>query len=105
MMSTALQALRRRAAAFVAIALVFAIYAFTRLPVMSNSERAELASRFHFARLAMPEIPASHYRYVRQVHPSLRRISAWISSVGAGVALADLDGDGLSDDLCHVEPR
>src|SRR4030088_1856186 len=104
-MNTAGQPLRRRAAAPVALALVVAIYAFARLPVIPASERAELASHFRFAKLAMPEIPGSHYQYVRQVHPSLRRISAWISSVGAAVALADLDGDGLSNDLCHVEPR
>jgi hypothetical protein len=104
-MSTAYRTLRRRAAMLVAIALVAAIYGFARLPVMPASERAELASRFHFTRLAMPEIPGSQYKYVRQVHPSLKRISAWISSVGAGVALADLDGDGLSNDLCQVEPR
>src|SRR5437867_187157 len=104
-MSTAMQALRGRAAALVAIALVVTIYVFTRLPVIPASERDELATRFRFTKLAMPEIPGSDYKYVRQVHPSLRRISAWISSVGAGVALADLDGNGLSDDLCHVEPR
>src|SRR5258708_39010603 len=72
---------------------------------MPASECDELASRFHFTRLAAPEIPGSEYKYVRQVHPSLKRISAWLSSVGAGVALADLDGDGLSNDLCQVEPR
>src|SRR4030081_933501 len=104
-MSTAGQALRRRAAALVALALVVAIYAFARLPVMPASERAELASHFRFAKLAMPEIPGRHYQYDRQVHPSLRRISAWISAVGAAVALADLDGDVLSNDLCHVETR
>src|SRR5262249_32556766 len=104
-MSNAYRTLRRRAALLVAIALVAAIYGFARLPVMPASDRAELASRFHFTRLAMPEIPGSQYRYVRQVHPSLKRISAWLSSVGAGVALADLDGDGLPNDLCQVEPR
>src|SRR5260221_8461424 len=104
-MGTAYRTLRRRAAMLVAIALVAAIYGFAGLPVMPASERAELASRFHFTRLAMPEIPGSQYKYVRQVHPSLKRISAWISSVGAGVALADLDGDGLSNDLCQGEPR
>jgi hypothetical protein len=44
-------------------------------------------------------------RHVRRVHPSLARISTWISAVGAGVALSDLDGDGLANDVCHVEPR
>jgi len=42
---------------------------------------------------------------VRNVHPSLERISAWVSSMGAAVTLADLDGDGLPNDLCYVDPR
>src|SRR5438552_6279181 len=105
MMNRTVRALRLHAAALVAFVLVFAFYAFARLPALPASQRAELAARFRFTRLAMPEIPGGEYRNVRQVHPSLRRISAWISSVGAAVALADLDGDGLSNDLCQVEPR
>jgi hypothetical protein len=104
-MSNAYGPLRRRAALLVAIPLVAAIYGFARLPVMPEPERTELASRFRFTKLAAPKMPGSRYKYVRQVHPSLKRINAWISSVGAGVALADLDGDGLSNDMCHVEPR
>src|SRR6185369_7607838 len=38
-------------------------------------------------------------------HPSLERISAWISSLGAAATLADLDGDGLANDLIYVDPR
>jgi hypothetical protein len=81
------------------------LYGFTRLPEPSAAEQNALASRFHFRKHAMPEMPGSRFRYVREVHPSLRRISAWISSVGAGVALADADGDGLPNDLCHIETR
>ncbi|MDY7015145.1 MAG: CRTAC1 family protein, partial [Cyanobacteriota bacterium] len=36
---------------------------------------------------------------------SLERHSAWISAVGAAVALNDLDGDGLPNDVCYVDPR
>src|SRR5439155_1054648 len=32
-------------------------------------------------------------------------IVSWISTVGAGIALGDLDGDGLSNDACLVDPR
>jgi len=65
-----------------------------------------LAARFSFKRFPLPEI-ADHppYKLVRRVHPSLERISAWISSMGAAVTLADLDGDGLPNDLCYVDPR
>ena len=98
--------LRRRITMLAAIAVVVAFYAFARLPGLSQNERSELAAKFRFTRLAMPDAPDSPpFKYVRAVHPSLKRISGWISAVGAGVALADLDGDGLSNDLCHVEPR
>jgi hypothetical protein len=39
------------------------------------------------------------------VHPSLERISAWVSSLGAAATLADLDRDGLPNDVIHVDPR
>ncbi|GAB6068472.1 CRTAC1 family protein [Methylothermus subterraneus] len=97
--------LRRHATQLVALALVAFLYAFMRLPELSPSARQELAARFHFTPLPLPELPGYHPKMVRQVHPSLERISAWISSVGAAVALADLDGDGLPNDLCLVDPR
>ncbi len=96
---------RRRATALAAIALVLAIYAFARMPEASGGELAKLASKFRFERQPMPEVPGIPYRSVREVHPSLKRISAWMSSIGAAVALADLDGDGLPNDSCRVEPR
>jgi len=54
----------------------------------------------------MPEL-ANHpaYKFVREVHPSLKRIASWISSLGAAVTLSDLDGDGLPNDLIHIDPR
>lgn len=76
-----------------------------RIPDISAAERAHLASRFHFTRHALPIASGIPLKGVRVVQPSLRRISAWISSVGAAVALGDLDGDGLSNDVCLVDPR
>lgn len=73
---------------------------------MSPAERESLAQRFRFTRIPLPEReghPA--YRQVRQVHPSLERISAWVSSVGAAATLADVDGDGLPNDVILVDPR
>jgi enediyne biosynthesis protein E4 len=104
-MNPAVASLRRRAAMFCGIALAAVAYLFARLPGPSEAEQAASAARFHFARLAMPEAPHGPYHYIRQVHPSLRGIDAWMSSLGAAVALADLDADGLSNDLCRVEPR
>lgn len=42
---------------------------------------------------------------IREVNPSLKNIDAWISSVGASIAINDIDNDGISNDICHVDPR
>ena len=66
----------------------------------------KLAANFKFEKLPLPEVP-NHpsYKYVRAVHPSLSRISAWVSTLGAAAAMEDLDGDGLPNDLIYVDPR
>jgi hypothetical protein len=99
--------LRRHAVRLAAVLLVLAAYGFARLPRAAEPERRQLAERFAFTRmpLAEPPGPPREPRNVRPVHPSLREISAWISSVGAAVALHDLDGDGLPNDGCLVDPR
>lgn len=96
---------RRRAPQLVALAAVIALYGLTRLPRPPAGEVEKLAGEFRFTREPLPELPGVPHKTVRPVHPSLARISAWISSVGAGVALADLDGDGLPNDFCQVDPR
>ncbi len=92
----------RHAARLVAIVIIIVLYGFTRLPQLAASERAQLAARFHFVAMPLPELPYSVHRTMRAVHPDLERIAAWISSVGASVALNDLDGDGLPNDVCYV---
>ena len=104
-MSLMVGTVRRYSTAACGLVLVAAAWGFARLPMPTTSERSAMAARFRFARLPAPEAPHEPYRYIRNVHPSLKRIAAWISSVGAAVALADLDADGLSNDMCHVEPR
>ena len=99
--------LRNHGARLAAVLLVLVAYGFARLPRAAEPERQQLAARFAFTRLALaePPGPAREPRTVRPVHPSLREISAWISSVGAAVALHDVDGDGLPNDSCLVDPR
>jgi hypothetical protein len=105
-MSPALDRLRRFAAPFAALLLIAFCYGMARFPSLPPEERAALAARFKFEKLPLAEVP-NHppYKYIRQVHPSLRRIASWISTLGAGGALADLDGDGLPNDLCWIDPR
>lgn len=100
----ALGFLPRNAAKFAAVGVIAALYGLVRLPEPSSAERASLAARFRFARFPLPTLAPSG-RTRRGVNPALERISAWISSVGAAVALNDLDGDGLPNDVCCVDPR
>jgi hypothetical protein len=97
---------KRFAAPAVALALIGLTFGMARYPCLGPKECSRLSSRFKFEKIALPEA-ANHppYKYVRQVHPSLKRIAAWVSTLGASAALADLDGDGLPNDVCWVDPR
>lgn len=97
--------LQRNLTRIVACLLVVFLFFQTRLPDLSASEAFRLASRFHFSAYSFPMSSAVKPKTVRAVHPSMKRISAWISSVGAAVAVGDLDGDGLPNDVCLVDPR
>jgi hypothetical protein len=88
-----------------ALIVVGALYFLSQLPVLSSSESKAIAGRFRFEKLAFPEPVGFSHKTVRQVHPSLSHLSAYLSAVGAAVALGDIDGDGLPNDLCYVDPR
>ena len=95
----------RHATPIAAALLVAAGYWMTAEPVFSDSARQEAAGRFRFSATPLHEWKDVEHKYVRQVHPSFERLSAMVSALGAAVALHDLDGDGLANDLCHVDPR
>ncbi|MFY9825662.1 MAG: CRTAC1 family protein [Thermoanaerobaculia bacterium] len=98
--------MRRNATRLLALVLIVALFGFARLPTLSDGERQALAGRFAFDRTPLATPAGLRLdRTVRDVHPSLKDIASWISSVGAGVALNDLDGDGLPNDLCSVDTR
>jgi enediyne biosynthesis protein E4 len=98
-------AFRRHAAKLTAIIFVFVVYGFARVPRVSESELAKLAEGFRFRAAPLPTLRGETPKTIRDVNPSLRRVAAWISSVGAAVALNDLDGDGLPNDACYVDTR
>ena len=96
---------RRYATRLVALGAIASLYRFARLPTLAPDQQASVAARFQFTALPLPEVPGATWKTIRAVNPSLQRIQGWISSVGAAVSLADLDGDGLPNDLCYVDPR
>jgi hypothetical protein len=89
----------------VAFLMVVGMFYAVRIPQAPASEKAEVASRYAFKpmNIALP----SGYRQqtIRRVNKDYKNIDAWISSVGAGIAMNDLDGDGLPNDLCVTDPR
>jgi len=96
---------RRHAARIVALLVILALYLATALPSLDVEERRVIAERFQFTELPLEEWPGGPRQTQRTVNPFLARHRAWISAVGAAVALADLDADGLANDLCQVDPR
>lgn len=96
---------RRYAASLVAAPLIFALYVAAQPKTLPESEIERLAERFRFDKVPLPHAPGAPMKAVRNVHPSLERIAAWVSTLGAAATLADLDGDGLANDLIHVDPR
>ena len=88
-----------------AVLIVLGLYFATRLPEVSARERSSLSSHFQFRRSVLPQVAGYPSKTVRTVNPRLEKVSAWISSVGAGVALGDIDGDGLPNDVCYIDTR
>ena len=91
---------------FTALLLVLSLFLAMRYSLsVSQKEVRAAATRFGFVRSTLPEIHGPPVREQRLVHPSLKRVSAFVSTVGAAVALNDLDGDGVSNDVCYIDTR
>ncbi|GAA3116103.1 hypothetical protein GCM10017600_64510 [Streptosporangium carneum] len=71
----------------------------------SGGEPRGTATGFSFvaAPLGPPDRPGD--RRLRPVAPGYENVRAWVSATGAAVALFDVDGEIVSDDVCLVDPR
>jgi hypothetical protein len=68
----------------------------------------QVASQYKFQELPIalpPGYDQQHMNTIRQVNPAYQHLDAWISAVGASVAINDLTGHGLSDGMCIVDTR
>lgn len=98
--------LRRLVPASAAIALLAVLFVVAQLPTASATEVEQIASKYRFTEMAVAMPPGYHpTQTIRQVNPAYKNIQAWISSVGAGVALTDVTGHGRDDGVCIVDPR
>jgi enediyne biosynthesis protein E4 len=62
-------------------------------------------TKLRFDEQPISKIESGSDRNLRPVNPRYQEIRGWISSVGAAVAIADIDGDGRTNDICLVETR
>lgn len=94
---------RRYAAPTAAVVLMAGAWQLARPPATSAADAARAAAGLAFVK--QPLTGPATSRTLRPVAPGYERIRSWISSVGAAVALADIDGNGRPDDACVVDPR
>jgi hypothetical protein len=106
-MNSAGSLFRNHARELCALSLVVGLFAATRLTDRYTVEASpDVTSRFRFKKTSLPEVPGPEVWTSRpNVHPSLGRLPLFVSGIGSGVALNDLDGDGLSNDVCLADPR
>jgi hypothetical protein len=88
-----------------ALVVVCSLYALSQPPTLPGTEAEAVAARFGFDKLPFPEPSGFSQKSVRELHPSLAHLSGYLSAVGASAALSDIDGDGLPNDLCYIDPR
>ena len=97
---------QHKARTLVALLLVVGLFVALRWSLkVSEKEVRAAATRFAFSRSTLPQLPGPPVRTQRLVHPSLKRVSAFVSTVGAAVALNDMDGDGVSNDACYIDTQ
>jgi enediyne biosynthesis protein E4 len=97
--------LRRQLTGVIALVVIVGFYFAVTLPQSSAEEKNDLASDFAFTGHSLALPTSDKQQSIRQVNQAYKHIDAWMSSVGAAVAMNDLDGDGLPNDLCVVDPR
>lgn len=71
-------------------------------PVQSRELEGGLDLRPVLLQAVTDGAPPRHWRIT---NPAFRGISAWISAVGAGAAIADIAGEGRPSDICLVDAR
>ncbi|MFM9372870.1 CRTAC1 family protein [Streptomyces sp. Da 82-17] len=97
--------LRKQAPGVVALTLMVSAFYAVKPAESSAADNAKLAENFQFEPMSIA-LPQGHKQQtVREVNQAYKHIEAWISSVGAGVAMNDIDGDKLPNDLCITDPR
>jgi enediyne biosynthesis protein E4 len=97
--------LRKQTPGIAALTLMVSLFYAVNPSGQSAADDRRLAQNYSFETLSIAMPPGHRQQTVRKVNKAYKHIEAWISSVGAGVAMNDLDGDRLANDLCITDPR
>lgn len=93
--------------AICALLLVTSLFAVTRAE-SATPNPSGVAPGYKFTPQSIPMPPGYEKlprKTVREVNPAYHRIRSWISSVGAGIAINDLTGNGRASGMCVVDTR
>ncbi|EWM64837.1 MULTISPECIES: CRTAC1 family protein [Micromonospora] len=96
---------RRHLAGLTALLLIVGLFLIAEPATATDEERRRVAAGYRFTPLSIAIPGGLPQQSIRRVNKEYTHIDAWISSVGAGVAMNDIDGDGLANDLCVTDPR
>jgi len=99
--------LRRMIPGIMALVLGLTLFIIGQSPVKAGGAD-QTAAKYGFQEMPIaypPGYDAIPKQTIRQVNPAYFKIRAWISSVGASVAINDVVGHGKSDGMCFVDTR
>lgn len=97
---------RRLTSVIAAIVLCTGLFFAVQFPQVSAAQADKVASQYKFTPMPIAMPPGYHpTQTTRSVNPAYQHLQAWISSVGAGIALTDVTGHGRDDGMCIVDPR
>ncbi len=105
-MSVSRTRIRRLIPGLSALAVIVLMFFGVNFAVAGPTDADQVAAQYKFVQLPIALPPGYHpTQTIRQVNPAYEHLRSWISSVGAGIALADVTGHGRGDGMCIVDPR
>lgn len=107
MIAVVRERLRKVVPGVLAVALTVSMFFVVEAPV-TVAGQDEVASQYKFTDMPIalpPGYDNQKMNTIRKVNPAYQHIAAWISSVGASIAVNDLVGHGLADGMCIVDTR
>lgn len=101
------QRFRRLIPGVVTILVATSLFFVVRTSVsVAGGDEAAAAYKFKEMPVAMPPgYESKPKKTIREVNPAYEKIRAWISSVGASIAVNDVTGHGLANGMCIVDTR